>query len=154
VPEGSRTCRIFPCVFRCALLFERLPHCEGLVTWEPYWRNESYLRSAAHQSHVRSDSKCDMVYRTTRGGQNKLPEMLSVDCQLISSVVGQVNWTVLCYNLFPGRPGNARAGIDNNCCKASLIKEHMGSLQLDQWVASKQVKRCLRPEVYKLTRGV
>jgi hypothetical protein len=58
----------------------------------------------------------------------------------------------LCYNWFPGRPDKAGAKIDNNCCRASLDREHVGSLSLNQWVEDKQVKRCIRLEVCKLTR--
>jgi len=54
------------------------------------------------------------------------------------------------YNLFPGRPDKARAKSDNNCCKASLDREHIGLLSPDQWIEDKQVKRCVRLEVYKL----
>jgi hypothetical protein len=57
-----------------------------------------------------------------------------------------------CYDLFPGRPDKAGAEIDNNCCRMVLDREHVGSLSLNQWVKDKQVKRCIRLEVCKLTR--
>jgi hypothetical protein len=57
-----------------------------------------------------------------------------------------------CYNSFPGRPDQARAKIDNNCCRANLSREHVRSLVLDQWVEDKHVKGCIRLEVCKLTR--
>jgi hypothetical protein len=59
---------------------------------------------------------------------------------------------LMCYNLFPGRPDKAGAKIDNNCCRANLSREHVGSLLLDQWVKDKHVKGCIRLEVCKLTR--
>ena len=34
------------------------------------------------------------------------------------------------YNLFPGRPDKAGAKSDNNCCRASLDREHIWSLSL------------------------
>jgi hypothetical protein len=58
----------------------------------------------------------------------------------------------ICYNLFLGRPDKAGTEVDNNCCMASLDKEHIGSLSLDQWVKDKQVKSCLRLEICKLTK--
>jgi hypothetical protein len=58
----------------------------------------------------------------------------------------------VCYNLFLRRPDKAGAKIDNNCGRASLDREHVGSLSLNQWVKGKQVKRCIRLEVCKLTR--
>jgi hypothetical protein len=57
-----------------------------------------------------------------------------------------------CYHLFLARPDKARAKMDNNCCRANLDREHMGSLSLNQWVEDKQVKRCIKLEVCKLTR--
>jgi hypothetical protein len=45
-----------------------------------------------------------------------------------------------CYDSFPGRPDKAGAKMDNNCCRASLDREHVGSLSLDQWVEGGQVK--------------
>jgi hypothetical protein len=39
-----------------------------------------------------------------------------------------------------GRPDKAGAKIDNNCCRADLSREHVGSLLLDQWVKDKHVK--------------
>ena len=57
-----------------------------------------------------------------------------------------------CHNSFPGRPYKAGAKMDNSCCRASLDREHVGSLSLDQWVKDKQVKGCIRLEVCKLTR--
>jgi hypothetical protein len=58
----------------------------------------------------------------------------------------------MCYSLFLGRPDKARVKIDNNCCRASLDREHIGSLSLNQWVKGKQVKSCIGLEVRKLTR--
>jgi hypothetical protein len=63
-----------------------------------------------------------------------------------------VSPSMQCYNSFPGRPDKAGAKIDNNCCRASLDREHIGSLSLKQWVKDKQVKRCIRLEVCKPTR--
>jgi hypothetical protein len=58
----------------------------------------------------------------------------------------------MCYDSFPGRPDKAGAEMENNCRRANLDREHVGSLSLDQWVEDKQVKRCIRLEVCKLTR--
>ena len=57
----------------------------------------------------------------------------------------------MCY-LFLGRPDKARAKIDNNCPRASLDIEHVGSLSLNQWVKDEQVKRCIRLEGCKVIR--
>lgn len=57
-----------------------------------------------------------------------------------------------CYDSFLGRPDKAGAEIDNNCHRANLDREHVGSLSLNQWVKDKQVKRCIRLEVCKLAR--
>jgi len=59
---------------------------------------------------------------------------------------------MFCYDLFLGRPDKAGAEIDNNCCRANLSREHVGSLLLDQWVEDKHVKGCIGLEVCKLTR--
>ena len=72
----------------------------------------------------------------------------------------------MCYNLFPRRPEKAGAEIDNDCCRARLDTEHVGScyntvydwcrdiraISLNQWVKDKQLKRCIRLEVCKLSR--
>jgi hypothetical protein len=72
--------------------------------------------------------------------------------KLGSIMSGKTCTYLKCYDSFPGRPDKAGAKMENNCRRASLDREHVGSLSPDQWVKDKQVKRCIRLEVCKLTR--